>query len=610
MTGVATAEATTPASPAVAPTRRPPYVALVVCLSAIGCLLCVVANALSRATESQSSLLFWAGVLLIVLPTIYRLSAAEASNRERLFLVCLLGMALYAVKLARDPFMFTYPDELVHAYNALNIVRSGELFDANPILAATPSYPGLEGATAALMSTGGWSVFSAGVVIVAMARLLAMVALFFLFLALSHSPRTAGLGAAVYAANANFLYFNAQYSYESLALPLLVGVLTAVAFWRRTKSRSWAAVIVLGTGAVVVTHHLTSYALAAALTALSLLQFALRRRSPAPNPWPFALVAVACAAAWLVSVGSEVVDYLRPVFERAAEGVQATIEGDTAPRQLFEARPGPGAEAPAPPGERIASVTSVPLLGLLVLGGLYQLRRQKDLRPFAVLLSLAALAYFGTLALRLTPEAWEVGNRASAFLFVGVGFVVGCSGVERWAPRRLPVAGRALITACLGFAVIGGAVAGWPAATRLSQPLVVKAEGRRIESEPLAMARWLSDMLPGQRFAATVGDARLALVHGRVTVFAGANPDVQDMLFATKLDPWMRKLLRDHDIRYVITDRRFRATQPGLAPHFVVRPASDEIVLLYESLTKFEKGGGARVFDSGNIAIFDMRARP
>ncbi len=134
----------------------------------------------------------------------------------------------------------------------------------------TPNYPGLEGATSALMRLTGLSSYGAGIVIVGAARLSLMVALFLLFTRISGSARTAGLGAAIYAGNFNFLFWGAQFSYESLALPLFVVVLMAVAEREaapREWAREWAVPIVLGIAAIVVTHHLTSYAVAVFLAA-------------------------------------------------------------------------------------------------------------------------------------------------------------------------------------------------------------------------------------------------------------------------------------------------------------------------------------------------------
>src|SRR5207302_1515221 len=152
------------------------------------------------------------------------------------------------------------------------------------------------------------------------------------------SARLAGLGAALYAANANFLFFSAQFSYESLALPLLVMVLAFVADRDEMKDRRrsvWTIPILLGTIAVIVTHHLSSYALLVTLAALSLLYFAVSRRARARGPWPFALFALAATAAWLGVVASSTVGYLTPVITNAISSTIHTLAGESAPRRLF-----------------------------------------------------------------------------------------------------------------------------------------------------------------------------------------------------------------------------------------------------------------------------------
>ena len=50
----------------------------------------------------------------------------------------------------------------------------------------------------------------------------------------------------------------------------------------------------------------------------------------------------------------------------------------------------------------------------------------------------AAVAYFAMLGLRLSPAAWETGNRASEFLFLGLAFVLAFAGVELWNRRYKP----------------------------------------------------------------------------------------------------------------------------------------------------------------------------
>ena len=96
---------------------------LAVC-AAIGVAVCTAGDALSRSTRSSSQALFWIGLLVIFVPIVLRLLSRSAGRSERLSLVVLLGLALYLVKIVHDPFGFTFADELVHAHNANEIVRT------------------------------------------------------------------------------------------------------------------------------------------------------------------------------------------------------------------------------------------------------------------------------------------------------------------------------------------------------------------------------------------------------------------------------------------------------------------------------------------------------
>ena len=180
--------------------------------------------------------LFWLGLLVIFLPIAARLASTTPRRGERIALVLVLGIALYLVKVLHDPFAFASADELVHQHNVLAIIQSQALFGHNPILPVTPLYPGLEGFTAALTSTGGMSTFTAGLIVIAIARVILMLALFLLYESVTGSGRIAGVATALYATNPHYLFFDASFSYESFALPLAVLAVYAVS--RATSRRS------------------------------------------------------------------------------------------------------------------------------------------------------------------------------------------------------------------------------------------------------------------------------------------------------------------------------------------------------------------------------------
>jgi hypothetical protein len=586
-------------------------VPLVVFSAGLGLLLCGLANLLARSSLDPPMALYWAGILVVALPIFFRLTSREASAGERLLLVCLLGLSLYAVKVMRDAPLYTFSDEMVHAFNANKIAARDHLFGSNPILEVTPYYPGLEGATSALMRLTGLSSFAAGVILVGVSRLVLIASLFLLFERVSGSARAAGLGVAIYAGNFNFLYWGAQFSYESLALPLLLLILMALAEREvapREALRDWAVPVVLATGAVVVTHHLTSYALAGALATLSLSYWYVHRKWSPPNPWPFAVFGVALALAWLVVVASSTVGYLTPVLSNAVEAIGNTVGGEEAPRGLFE-----GESATVPPTPLFARGIALLAVALLAAGlpfGLRELWRNQMKKPFALIFGVASIGFFGTLALRLTPPAWETGNRASEFLFVGLAFVL--AGACVWALRRWhsQLSVRLPIAAGIGLLLVGGAISGWPWDSQLAQPLRISENGRTISSPPLAVAEWARDELPDGRFAATTADAGLLLVPGGKTALAGSSPAVEDLLDAESLSGWEIPLLRRNKLRYVVADRR-ETRADSLRGYYFVREgsATDELIPKAAAAKFNDVPGAARVYTNGPITVFDLEAR-
>lgn len=576
--------------------------------SAAGLLLITLADERSRAMTSQSQALFWIGILFIYGAIVSRLVHPAPGRLERLSLSALLGLALYLVKVFRDPFGFTFADELVHAPNAEAILRTHHLFHENVTLAATPSYPGLESVTAALASLSGLSVYGAGLIVIGVARLLIVIALFLLVERLLGSARAAGIAVAVYAANSNFAFFSAQFSYESLALPLLVVVFFAYAEWRESDDRRfWAAVILLLTVAIVVTHHLTSYALAATLLLIA-LSYRLLGGTRTDTPSRFAVFATGAAAVWLLVVATKTVGYLSPVVTGAVRSIVHTISGESAPRQLFAGKSGTG-RAGSGVFERGVAILAVAALAVLYPVGLRALwREQRKLvirDPLLITAALGGGVMFVMYALRFAPAAWETANRSSEFLFLGLAIVVPV-GLFRLGKRLVEPWFALGATAVLTIVFAGGVVAGWTPNLRLSQPYEISADGQIVEAEGRAMASWARQTLgPGRRYAGAEADSRLLNMYAAGLARAGQSPDMADILKSPTLAPWELPLLRKYHVRYVVTDRRLRAFDNTAGYFFGFRRGPRRDALLPPGVvTKWARY--SRIYDSGRIVIFDL----
>ncbi len=128
----------------------------------------------------------------------------------------------------------------------------------------------------------------------------------------------------------------------------------------------------------------------------------------------------------------------------------------------------------APAWERIVGLGSVVLMLLALPFALIEIWRRFRKNSLAILLAAGGLAYFGMLGLRLSPEAWETGNRASEFLFIGLAFVLALAIKWFWDLKKRPWLIRTGVLASLAIIFMGGVISGWAPKLRLSGPIQVK----------------------------------------------------------------------------------------------------------------------------------------
>lgn len=371
----------------------------------------------------------------------------------------------------------------------------------------TPLYPGLETITAAFAALSGLSMFGAGLVVVGIARLIAMLALFLLYEEVSGSARLAGIAALLYTTNANFLFWSAQFSYESLALPLALLILMWLfkrPAWKGVYHRSLTLVALVGITAVVITHHITAYFLVGffGLWTLGLLLLRYRTaRTPSTSeansltgaraitePAGLALFSTIASLVWLVGVASITIGYLLPVLSRAATSMFQIIGGEESTRELFQSASG----YVAPVWERLVGIGSV--VTLLAIG-LRQIWLRFRHHPIALMLTGAALAYFAVLGLRLSPAAGKPGIGLQNFYRLGWAFMLAFAVIELWNRPRTPLLGRVAVLGSIALVFMGGVIAGWTPTLRLSQPIQVNVGEAVIKPQGFAAAHWMRTAL-------------------------------------------------------------------------------------------------------------------
>ncbi len=510
----------------------------VLCLvGALGLVLVALAMAGAHASASWAELAYWGGLCVLFAPISARLFARRASRRERIGLLVALELGLYLIKLLHSPWFFTSVDELMHWRTAEDILTSGHLFHENPPLPVSPLYPGLENVTTALVRLSGLSIFGAGSLVIGVARVLMVLALYLVYEQASQSAYVAGIASLVYMVNPSSP--NAQFAYESLAIPLTALVLFVTA--RRSQvsgllRAGLSSIAVLGVAAVVITHHVTSFALVAVLVAWTLAaRYAGRGAEERAGPGGLALFAALATAAWVVYVAMFTVGYLEGTLGQAVVELLGLIAGEATGRPLFRDFAG----QPAPLWEQWTGYASV---GVVLLGlpfGLLAAWRRHRADALALTLMALAFAYPATQGFRLARNGVETAVRAQGWVFLGVAFVLAIAADEA-AVRRVFGGARTLVfTASVMIILMGGIIVTMARWERLPGPFLVEARARSIETQGIVAADWArTHLAPGGLVEADWTNALLmASYGGRDTVSDPAEKaSLPDLFFSPTLD--------------------------------------------------------------------------
>jgi hypothetical protein len=582
---------------------------LLVVLSSFGVALLSFADALSRAGRDGAYWVFWAGIVAVLAPLIVGVTLPRMTRGQLQFLVGAGSLLIYATKVVYAPTAFALSDEFAHLRTTLDILDTHRLFQPNPIIFISPRFPGLEAVTAALASAAGVSPFTAGVIVVGAARLVGLLALFLLLEHVSDSARMAAIGCLVYVGNPNYLYWSAQFAYESLALPLaiLALYLLTLAISSPVRSSAFAATLLV-VAAVVVTHHLTSYVL---LGLIVLAATMARRYDPGHVGvlWVAAAATAAAVAAWNILFARETRYYLGPVVGRAVEHAIEILSRTRPPRAPYTAQNG----LVPPVWERVLGYAAVLILLVTLVVTLRLVWRYSPI--VGKVLVATALIYPLALPLRLVPDGQEIGNRTSEFVFLGLALTVAVA-VHLPSPVFSALSARVAPTVVTAVVVLGGVTASWSFYLRTPPPSTSTRTPLVVDDQQVAAALWAKDELgPNRRFVSDVLSRNALASYGDQHTVTAASDRIRiwSIFFEPSVDGTVVDGLRTGRIDYVLIDRRLiHGPPPNIGIYYDSGEPTQDLPanpLTASTLAKFDGVPGVdRVFDSGQLQIYDVHA--
>lgn len=584
--------------------------------SAAGVMLLALAAEAGRVSSGWAEPLFWLGLLALFVPITMRMLSPTPARQERIALLILLGSALYLLRDLEQPLAFGYNDEFLDWRGALNIATSGHLFRASPILPIGPFYPGLEIVTTALSSLTGLSIFVSGMIVLEVGGLILVLALYLFYEYLSGSAQMAAVAMLFYMAQTTF-FSDTIFHYEDLAIPLMAFVLFAIArrsYAPANRRRGLTLAIWLGLAAVVVTHHIASYMLdlflllwtATFLFPRMVASFRSRRDwKVQAGPGGVALLGFVLSAIWLAYTGARAVGYLSPSLETTVTQFILILKSEGTVRQFFHTSTG----FVEPLWQRMTAYAAV---GLILLGlpfGLLQIWRHYRANAAILALAVGVLVYPVSLVIRLAQGGDTIGGRIQPYLFVGIAFVLSLGVTRFWLSRTPHWRYQVLLTGVMAIIFIGGWIVGTGSfGDRLPGSFLPSAvndnvnDQRSYQPESVTAAEWARSYLgPGQRMISDQVNMLLMATYGDEWIVTSANDNiiVSSVFLSPSFDSDVEAALRSANVQYIVVDHRFVSMEE----------TGYTQTLDQAMLEKFDEAQNvSRIYDSGNIVIYDVEA--
>ena len=578
-------------------------------LSCTGLLIQVIGYYYGWGGDEATAIGLWyVGFVAIVVPFAWLLLAPSRTGHQRLGAALAFGLIMYGSWLLTNPVMSTRFDENLHVTTLVDMVEDAEFFHPNTMLPVSPHYPGLEFATAGVHWLTGLPLIVCQVLVVVTARSVFILALFLLASRIGRSTQVGAATVLLYAGSAQFYFFNSQFSYQTVAIAMLMAALyLVVRAFDSEKERPWKELLAAQAclGGLAITHHLTSWLMLLLLWVLTVFFWRGGEERRFRLMLITAEIGTVVVLAWTSLITPLLISYLRPIFDVASTQLLGVLYGEGTERQVGAATDG----TQAPSWEVMVMFASILLWCLMLLPAAWRAWRRGSVGPTkARYVPLAiAVAYPALQLARFAPSAAEVADRASTFVMMAMALIVGA-----WlAPRTAQLA--AYVIPGLLVLILGGTLLGsGPDWQRVPGPYLAGAEQRSIDAETVAVAQWVGTYLPeGSRIAGDSTFNRLLPNFAPVTTITQpAGYDSMTPLFiAHSVDQEVLRLVLQNDVDFIIVDTRMvgQTVRSGCFFEASCDYGRDANTISRDQVEKFEGEEGFDKILDGPVRVYDVR---
>jgi hypothetical protein len=575
----------------------------------------LIAFSYNNAHHSVSYLhfdIFWLGMALVAIPTTYWGGWRCISSRAAVLLLISYGIFTFIPKFLMSISGPIFFDEYGHFRHANALLANGNIFNSNPYLPIVRYFPGLSLVTVGVHEVTRLSIWHSGQIVILLAHCSVLLTIFSISKSIGLSQRASFIAAMAYSFNPSYMYFDTQYAYESLALPLAFFVVLACIRARKSQT-SRSSIFWMTTGAIaaslcIVTHHLSSL-----FMSLLCLVVVVCVRPTVPNYRSrftprlasnlLTGLAIFGTTSWLAGVAPSTFSYVWPhitsgfteftaIFGRV-KNAPGTVGGTARAHAPFSGNA-------VPIYERLAGYLTpfvvLSFFGVAMLVLLNEKRGNRRLpstvwkilrnprkswqsldsnqRLVIMFVSLMGL-YLISVPIALTNGGGEGAHRSWAYSYMGVSVVVGYVS-ERLLSKRIPTHGNrkqlrlikilyaSILSIGLGIVCVGNIAAGEDVLYRFPGPYIFGTATRSRTSELIRLAKWAQQHLPPNAGIVTdtfTGEIIEAYTDLRLPSFAqygvyniyvdGPHPSSS-----------LRVVLRSGGFRYFILDKRIEYLVP------------------------------------------------
>ena len=598
---------------------------------------------------------FWIGIASLVFSTLVLGTREWMSTTGRTVVLVAYGAALFIPKFFMSVSGPVYFDEYGQWRQANDLVRTGVVFAPNPYQPILRYFPGLSVMTVAVHELTRLSTWYSGQLLVLVAHCSVLVTMFWIAETVGLSRRTSFLVAMVYSVNPGYLYFDTQYAYESLALPLafftILTVLEVLTSTRRKQAVWWTIAGCASACLCFTTHHISSIFMGAICLALT---FRLRPR-PQVDPsradalgwepsmdgfskrcaWVITLFAFGGTILWLVAVAPSTFGYIGPNITTGIQGLihlvaptAQKVGAKAGTHKLFSGSKAPTYEIAAGFVSPLAIVVvfllvvrqyawfpagdlrrTAPVVGLL--------GREPSVEPARhrlLLLSFGVTGvYLASLLMAFTAGGGQGAHRSWSFTYLGVAVTAGYFFEHVLRPREWRPPFRPSTLGIIGILLfgllMGNVAAGQNIDYRFPGPYRFGSDTRSGSPELNALVVWLDAHAPPG--SAVITDR---FTQERITGYSDLvvpSPD-QSQAFAiygqgNQYPVDNPRFVADNPFRYFVLDKRILTMTPE-DPFF--QGAQGLGAISRSALTALPGSNLQLVYESPNYEVFRIEPPP